>query len=141
MICSLFFLWIYTDIFFNNCPELLCLFRIFQAFNFRTGIKLQITLSARASRKKKAVGKTDGLKFLVEVLRGLTKLSDPSSSSSKTLKFRSSARPFYTEFQMLRIGIGKTKKVPFLSKGNPCQKFVLLMPFYGQKHHSPTRSR
>lgn len=38
MICSLFFLWIYTDIFFNNCPELLCLFRIFQALNFRTKI-------------------------------------------------------------------------------------------------------
>lgn len=53
MICSLFFLWIYTDIFFNNCPELLCLFRIFQAFNIHTGMELQITLSARASRKKK----------------------------------------------------------------------------------------
>lgn len=53
MICSLFFLWIYTDIFFNNCPELLCLFRIFQVLNIRTGMELQITLSVRASRKKK----------------------------------------------------------------------------------------
>lgn len=68
MICSLFFLWIYTDIFFNNCPELLCLFRIFQAFNIRTGMELQITLSARASRKKKP-SETDGLKFLVDAGR------------------------------------------------------------------------
>lgn len=38
---------------------------------------------------------------LVEVLRGLAKPSEPSSSSSKKLNFRSSVRPFYTEFQML----------------------------------------
>ena len=55
MICSLFFLWIYTDIFFNNCPELLCLFRIFQAFNFRTGMELQITRGQAV--KKGAVAK------------------------------------------------------------------------------------
>ena len=77
---------------------------------------------------------------MVEVVRGLTKLSDLSSSSSKTLKFRSSVRPFYTEFTMLRIGIGKTKKAPFLSRGNPCRKFAFLCLFTGKNiipRHAP----
>lgn len=65
MICSLFFLWIYTDIFFNNCPELLCLFRIFQAFNIRTGIKLQITRGQAVKKSRQNIWQL--FKSLVEV--------------------------------------------------------------------------